>query len=754
MREEKGIREAVILGALLHDIGKFVQRAQRNPSAHRHTYWGEDWFSKNLAEKINPVFGGKLTQKIASGINCHHDQERFITSADYISSKERDIDEDNPEIDPFHRRMISIFSKIFHPEGNYKYYKPNELSIKKFECLFPVDDEKSDYQEYEKLLNNFNNELRDCDFSKSSPPQVIETLYYFLQKYTWCIPSAAYKNEPDISLFEHLKTTAAIATCLYDLAEKDEKIFILLEGDISGIQEFIYSLTTEKALKGLRGRSFFIELLSEVIARKILDEFNLSICNLLFLAGGNFTILIPGVDDAESRINKILKETDEIIFNAFRGKLAVNFSYVKFRDDGFIPEKYEKVIESLKRELACEKKKKFKELLNAEFFQADGGRAEEKSCEICGSEFSGEEDRCKLCASFEVLSLKIRDAKLIEVEKLSSKYTFEKYESWEQVLKKLGYDYRFLLKRERTLSKDSFFYLINDTAFIENRCHGFRFNAIYSPVVPDPQTTSKTSIKTLEEIADSVVKGVKKWGVLRMDVDNLGKILGEELKEKTISRYNMFSNMLSLFFSMGIKVLVDGSYPNCCVVYSGGDDLFIIGPWIELPKIAQQIRERFSAYVGDKKNITLSGGIFIAPSKKFPVYHSATISGEALNNAKKNEKDKLSFLGEVLSWDDFKEVEETTDKIVKVLEKGVARSLLTILYAGYSEKKNYENEKGSIPFFRIWRLFYAIKRLMERHKECYGEIDELFRKRLLQEFDLSKNLNLAIRWAELRTRKI
>jgi len=33
-------REAIILGALLHDIGKFVQRAQEKPNLQDHPHWG------------------------------------------------------------------------------------------------------------------------------------------------------------------------------------------------------------------------------------------------------------------------------------------------------------------------------------------------------------------------------------------------------------------------------------------------------------------------------------------------------------------------------------------------------------------------------------------------------------------------------------------------------------------------------------------------------------------------------------------
>ena len=59
---------AVVLGALLHDIGKFVQRGQTNPMSQDHSHWGEEWFQNHLAEKITSVFGEKEKQIIRSGI--------------------------------------------------------------------------------------------------------------------------------------------------------------------------------------------------------------------------------------------------------------------------------------------------------------------------------------------------------------------------------------------------------------------------------------------------------------------------------------------------------------------------------------------------------------------------------------------------------------------------------------------------------------------------------------------------------------
>lgn len=242
----------VMLGALLHDIGKFVQRAQKNPAAKDHVRWGEEWFKNNLAEKLETVFDENDRAIIRTAISKHHENEQYISLADAISAGTDKISlnfEDEEKGDSFTDRLISIFSRvsISAEQKKQKYQHLFPLCANNLEETFPIDEKKCGYQEYEKLLSSFENELKSADFSKLSAPQIIDLLYFMLAKYAWCIPSAAYKDEPDVSLFDHLKTTAAIAGCLYAYHKEnpvrtldlESEAFCLVGGDISGIRSTI-----------------------------------------------------------------------------------------------------------------------------------------------------------------------------------------------------------------------------------------------------------------------------------------------------------------------------------------------------------------------------------------------------------------------------------------------------------------------------------------------------------------------------------
>ena len=106
-----------------------------------------------------------------------------------------------------------------------------------------------------------------------------------------------------------------------------------------------------------------------------------------------------------------------------------------------------------------------------------------------------------------------------------------------------------------------------------------------------PINTSGNTM-TFEEIAS--LSSSNNLGLLKGDVDNLGIIInyglktteldeeGNTLKDITsISRISTISRMLNSFFSYWIKenLQQDNIY---YIVYAGGDDFMIVGPWDKL----------------------------------------------------------------------------------------------------------------------------------------------------------------------------
>src|SRR5690606_3646260 len=103
-------------------------------------------------------------------------------------------------------------------------------------------------------------------------------------------------------------------------------------------------------------------------------------------------------------------------------------------------------------------------------------------------------------------------------------------------------------------------------------------------------------------------------GVLRMDVDDLGYIFqnGIPPERATLSRYAALSRSFDYFFSGYLNTIQQAIAPNTSfIIYSGGDDLFIVASWEDAVKLAKQIRDDFKVFTCDNPAFTVSGGIAI-----------------------------------------------------------------------------------------------------------------------------------------------
>ena len=72
-----------------------------------------------------------------------------------------------------------------------------------------------------------------------------------------------------------------------------EPAFLLYTADFSRIQRFIYTVHTEGALRSLRSRSFFLELLMEHYMDELLDGCGLTRANIIYSGGGHCYLLLP-----------------------------------------------------------------------------------------------------------------------------------------------------------------------------------------------------------------------------------------------------------------------------------------------------------------------------------------------------------------------------------------------------------------------------------------------------------------------------
>lgn len=730
---------AVVLGALLHDIGKFVQRAQADPKKRNHSHWGEEWFQNILAEKVTDVFGEKEKEIIRSAISNHHTHAEYISLADAISAAMDRIDLEKEEKgDPFTDRLVSIFSRIWiksKPEID-KYSQISPLGKENLRETFPIKEKVCSTVEYSELLKEFNKEIEKANFNNLFAENLVHFFFFLLWKYCWCIPSAAYEDEPDVPLFDHLKTTAALAACFYLYRQENpqrnlslqEKSLCLISGDISGIQPYIFEVLNQqgKVAKRLRARSFFVQLISEISAHKILQAFQLSLCNLILSAGGNFCILAPNLNKSSLVIDIFQKEFDEWSLNKLNAELSVSLSIKTISGQDLLD--FSKVLEEAKIDLNL---KKLRPLSSAvinkglwqvkEFLRPEVVEGDEKACRGCHKFsvkeiISEEEAYCQRCFNDIKIGGSLPKAKYLAFFN-NNFHAFEIF----------GYSFELWDERDIQVKAKEIPYLIlslNDWRY-QYPAIGFKYLANHIPTkseIPDAEVETDQPV-TLEDIAKRS-NGDRLLGYVKGDVDNMGKILKEGFAKTkfSISRFATFSRLLETFFAGYLQERMKNEFKETYTVFSGGDDFFFIAPWDKAVKLAQDIRKDFSEFCADNPELTFSSGVFLAKSHE-PISYCAEIAEDLLKKSKRKEgKNGVTLFGQTVSWEELARILDESNKIINwlksqppIITRSFAHNLRKYGEMAYQSGIYDPSGKVKTEFLRfVPLLVYDVKRNLTR----------------------------------------
>jgi len=668
-------------GGLLHDLGKFAQRGLKENRKHPEV-------GKEFAENLG------LEEPLPQIISNHHTPSltdkaelvKIVQEADHLSASEREDDEEREEVTK--RPLRSVFSYItgkeesYDPSDNERYHPISPVNIKSVEedetRLYPKTDRKTALSgrtaqaQYHEMWGNMLNELKKLDFSKDDAS--FTTLYYMLKKYTSQVPSAAYYSVPDIALFDHLRSTSAIAECLY--RSEDGKL-LLIGGDLSGIQNFIFNVqslekqeTQEGTAKRLRGKSFLINILAESVADYLVDRLDLSLASKLWCSGGHFYLLAPS--GLKEKVESCVDEINQYLFDKYEGGLYFAISSIEFDKDE-IHKDFPGLIEKLNDRCNVKKQKKFSATLDETDFVLS--RTEGGPCEACGMRKKSIEPLCESCKTHEHIGQRLPKAEfLIQIE--------GNYEENKADIDLEGLNNHWIICRNpqelhesldkiqnETNGKITIFSL-NDSDFITeslaehvNRSEldialGFKFLGNSAPY----RDEGEKLLKTFEDLGERI-------GFLRMDVDDLGAVVALGLQKAseeedsienkyTVSRVSTLSRFLNLFFLGHMNSLAD-EY-ELYVTYSGGDDLFLVGDWKDITKGALEIRKRFSKFTAENPNLTISGGISVS-KPGFPIGRASQRAGSYLEDYSKKaaspargkkmpEKDKLTVFNQTVPW--------------------------------------------------------------------------------------------------------
>lgn len=689
-------KEILIKGALLHDIGKVCYRAMKKRI--NHSKLGGDFLEQHL--KLN-----EETERLLNCVRYHHkdylqkakldknDLAYIVYEADNIASgmDRRENEGEEKGFDP-KLNLDSIFS-VFYSDKEIQVANKYPLIYKDINKAFNYprkDISLATNSNYEALLNKIKSHFITKDISQISINQLLQ----ILEEGFSYVPSSTNRAEVcDISLYVHSKITSAVASCMklyFDEQQiqdykkycfnsgskifRNEKIYLLVSGDISGIQDFIYTIPSKGALKTLRGRSLYIDLLLEEFIDEYLEQIGLSRANVLYSGGGHFYILAPNIEDIKKSIDKLQAKMNRWLMeniginlylaigtaecsanNLMKSEAQGNlFAIVnkKLKDDKTI--RYSKDEDFLEHIFNVEKEKD----------------TAKKECNICHNLVdklwkynSDEEIACEFCLNLYKLGQDILTQDLVFV------ISEEKIDGGIKIFGKDKDLYMYAVNIEDIdMFKGKILRIYSKNNLLENDLAIRLYLADYSA------KNENDEVMTFDDLAKSsckIDKGIKRLGVLRLDVDDLGIAFSsgfvsdkdkieDNLRYATLSRYADLSKDISMFFKVAINKICAGDLTGCVdfeekafnifgiakaqkrkvnIIYAGGDDLFLVGAWDEVLEVAIDINRAFKQFTNEK--LTLSAGMAMF-SPTYPISKMAEIAG-LLVQMSKNKKDKNSI---------------------------------------------------------------------------------------------------------------
>ena len=536
-----------------------------------------------------------------------------------------------------------------------------------------------------------------------------------------------------------------------------------VKGDISGIQDFIFNVKSRGAAKTLKGKSLYVQAASELCLAFAEEHFGKNNLKHLYNGGGDFYFFLKNAD--ESKMNsfkaKVLKEMlpKEIYID-------LTFEPIKDSDLAQFGEKWAVI----NKASVINQMKQYKDVKVSDLFEPfDFSRVKET---LDWKEFTTRYNKKENVAISSKITPK-HEPQLFDLQ-----YHFSG--AWS--------DNNSKLPTWTTSLKQKYAEVIDEKEEDAN------YNLDSDWQIPSPGNL--VEFDYLARFAAARC-GTSKLGVLKMDVDNLGDFFA---KRQNINELKTCSKSLAWFFEEYLikdllkkefeylvldlekdnkpqkyKVLQNNKeqtyfkvkkektpyHENIYVIFSGGDDCFLLGAWDAVFAFAKLVHNEFERFTKQNKSITLSASLVLVDAK-FPVVQFAKLANDALSAAKnpKQGKHKISLMGEVFSWQDFDKIEQIALDLQRIIiEKREPRGILDKIrlsargFLGIQNRLNIHQLNTP----RIWRLLWYL-----RGSKNKAEMEVLFQKQyikpLLVAYVSKQNNNamlfpIAARWAEFLTRK-
>lgn len=410
----------VALAALMHDLGKLAERAGIEhggrldgnkqiycpwhalvPGAaagyHTHihaAYTGIAWDAleatghfPDLRRSAPPFVQATEENATDSAVNAaaaHHKPETFlqwvVATADRVASGfERDNFEEYNQAkerpNHYRARLLPLFEQIGKPrvaEDTLKWRYP--LRPLSPTTIFPIPKDEAEHADDSRAKAEYHHLWQALlDGVRRIPRAHLANLPLWLDHFdslwlilTHAIPAAtAFGVKPEVSLYDHSKAAAALATALWrwhhELGDEtteslrgragwnDQKL-LLVQGEFFGIQDFLFAEGTgaqKHAHKLMRGRSFQVSLLAECAALRLLEALELPPTSQIVNAAGRFLIVAPNTSTARDSVDRCKRALNDWCLEHTFGEIGLGVATVEASCNDFAKGRFRDLLNRL-----------------------------------------------------------------------------------------------------------------------------------------------------------------------------------------------------------------------------------------------------------------------------------------------------------------------------------------------------------------------------------------------------------------------
>lgn len=665
-------------GSLFHDIGKAIMRS--TGERRKHTLVGADYLKEFLTD-----LSGQDQQDIIRCLKYHHaksltsrptkDDLYYITYiADNIASgTDRRLTDEELESysDKWDSKtpLYDIFNR-FGKKKTENYVNPGKLRFDKLndiDALLPTDIRKDfNHSNYIDGVLHFGHGLQAMSFTE----EYMQSAVNLLEASMDFMPSSTNMEEvADVSLFDHMKLTAAFAMALQQYLEEKKitdyrselyihekafyakQAFLMVGFKLTGLENFIYTLTSKGAHKQLRSRSFYAKMISEWFIDCLLKDLELTRANVVYNAGGQGYLLIGNTAQNRETLKKVQAEFNQFLLEHYGITMTILMGAAPFTAGQVMKQNsfknYNVVFSDIDEMIITQERHQYSVTQINQLNQA--GKKRGRECVVCHSvdNVDETEHKCQLCMKLESFSHDIQNEEYFKVDGNSEGLP-------------IGPGAYLSVTTEESIKEGNeagWIYAKNKMVTGLRQQTYLRFSD-YSDLRNNEFSTYAKREWTKEE-GDTKTTGIKRMAALRIDVDDLyAGFLGGfahqgDGKYTTISRYATVSRKISSFFNVYLNELLASYDERVTVINSGGDDVFIIGAWDSILDTLITMDNYFKKWTAEK--MSFSAGVYLYHDK-MPINIVARRTKELLEAAKLAGKNRVALFTEdnVFTLEEYK----------------------------------------------------------------------------------------------------